>query len=1061
MVAGQRWTYHNSSVAATILPASKLPMTHFPAGSVAAILMGVGLLQAARLDAAGPDFNREVRPILSNRCLKCHGPDEEKREAGLRLDLRDAALAELDSGERAIVPGHADASELVARITSDDPDLVMPPPARKVTLTPDEKRVLTEWIDAGAEYAPHWAFVKPVKAEPAAPTAATWAKNPIDRFVLARLDAEGLAPSPEADRATLCRRVYLDLIGLPPTPDELTAFVADSSPDAYDKLVDRLLASPRYGERHARRWLDLARYADTNGYEKDRARTIWPWRDWVIRALNDDMPFDQFTIRQVAGDLLQSATTDDIVATGFHRNTMLNEEGGIDPLEFRYLAMVDRVGTTGTTWLGLTTACAQCHTHKYDPLTHTDYFSLFALMNNADEPEWIIPSKERSTRLAHVTATIESLWNELPSHWPAAGPEAEQLAGSSEPGDDVGGDQRRGKDLATRFDAWNRVESERAIDWHIARPDAVATSMPHLVVLDDGSVLASGDQTKSDVYTITLPQMDKPVHAIRLEVLPHESLPAWGPGLCSYEGPPGDFFLSEFEVRVPPKAARIEILRANESYSGKPAHSKDASGAEAAIDGVMSTGWGANGRQGHAEAAVFELVQPIAAGESIVVTMRFERHFACPLGRFRLSITDTPGAEARGHTAEVEATLAKPPKSRSAEQQQAILRRFLATAPEVSDRVKEINRLDASLREGLSTLVIQERPADNPRKTHRHHRGEFTQPEEEVRPAVPAFLPQLPAEAPANRLALATWLVSPDNPLTARVTVNRQWGAFFGQGIVSTVEDFGYQGAVPSHPELLDWLAVSFTEPAASGGLGWSLKKLHRLIVTSAAYRQDSRITADLAARDPANKLLARGPRVRLDAEVIRDSLLAASGLLSTKMYGPGVRPPQPEGVTEVAYGSPKWDPSSGEDRHRRSIYTFHKRTAPFAFTTTFDGPTGEACIARRDISNSSLQALTLLNDPMFLEIAQALGRLAASAGPEDANRLDALSVRLYSRPLEPDEQELLGDYLAQQRQRLSTGTLDATKLAGGDAKENAVERAAWTLVARAMMNLDEAIVKR
>ncbi len=1030
------------------------------AAFAAASLMALSL-QVTPVVAAGPDFNRDVRPILSNRCFKCHGPDEEHQEAGLRLDLREAAIAELDSGERAIVPGHADSSELVARIMSDDENLVMPPPHTKVSLTENEKRILTDWVQAGAKYAPHWAFVKPALPEPPRVADEAWIKNPIDQFVLAKLEAENLKPSPEADKATLCRRVYLDLIGLPPSPGEIASFLADHRPDAYVLLVDTLLASPRYGERWARRWLDLARYADTNGYEKDRPRTIWPYRDWVIRALNDDMPFDAFTIRQIAGDMLPNATADDIVATGFHRNTMLNEEGGIDPLEFRYLAMVDRVGTTGATWLGLTTACAQCHTHKYDPITHTDYFSLFALLNNADEPEWIIPSEERSQRLAQTRAKIESLWNELPSHWPAPGATAKQLAGSSEPGEKEAGRQRRVEDLASRFDAWNREESERAVDWKVTKPDVMESTMPFLAVLDDGSVLASGDQTKSDVYTITLPRVDTPVRAIRLEVLPHESLPDHGPGLGAYEGPRGDFFLSEFEVRVPPKAARIEVAKASESYGGKAAHSQQTSGAAAAVDGVMSTGWSTNGRQGRPEAAVFELAQPIAAGEPIVVTMRFERHFACPLGRFRLSVTDSPGAGARGHTAEVEAALLKPEEARTADERQAVMRRFLSTAPEVSDRVKEIERLEASLREGLSTLVMQERPADNPRKTRRHHRGEYTMPEEEVSPAVPGFLPQLPSDAPANRLALAKWLVSRDNPLTARVTVNRQWEAFFGRGIVATGADFGYQGALPSHPELLDWLAVSFMQPVDSGGLGWSLKKLHRLIVTSATYRQDSRVDRALAERDPVNELLARGPRVRLDAEVIRDSLLAASGLLSTKMYGPGVRPPQPAGVTEVAYGSPKWEPSKGEDRHRRSIYTFQKRTAPFAFTTTFDGPTGEACIPRRDISNSPLQALTLLNDPMFLEIAQALGRVAHAAGPDDKARLDLLSTRLFSRPLDREEATLLFDYLEAQRARLTDGKLDAQKLAGTEAGENAVELAAWTLVARAMMNLDEAIVKR
>lgn len=1015
----------------------------------------------AAATAAGPDFNRDVRPILSNRCFKCHGPDEANQEAGLRLDLREAAIQELDSGERAIVPGHADASELVARIMSDDPDLVMPPPHTKVSLSADEKRMLAAWVEAGAEYAPHWAFLPPVKPEPPAVRDEGRVKNPIDRFVLARLEAEGLAAAQPADSATLCRRVHLDLVGLPPSPDELAAFLADQSPDAYEQLVDRLLASPRYGERWARKWLDLARYADTNGYEKDRPRTIWPYRDWVIRSLNDDLPFDQFTIRQIAGDMLPDPGVDDLVATGFHRNTMLNEEGGIDPLEFRYLAIVDRVGTTGTTWLGLTTACAQCHTHKYDPLTHTDYFSLFALLNNADEPEWIIPSEERSQRLATTRAKVESLWKELPGHWPAPGPAANQLAGSSEPGGEPGDAGRRAVNLAERFDAWSRAESARAVNWQVVRPDALESSMPHLVVLDDGSVLASGDQTKSDVYTISLPRVGKPVKAIRLEVLPHESLPDWGPGLCGYEGPRGDFFLSEFEVRVPPKAARIEVAKASESFDGTAARGKGISGAAAATDGVMSSGWSTNGRQGRAEAAVFELAQPIAAGDPIVVTLRFERHFACPLGRFRLSVTDAASAETRGHSAEVEAALTKAPQSRSSEEREALLRRFLSTAPEVSDRVKEIERLEATLRGGLSTLVMQERPKDNPRPTHRHHRGEFTQPEEKVSPAVPAFLPQLPADAPADRLALAKWLVSPTNPLTARVTVNRQWQAFFGRGIVATVEDFGYQGDLPSHPELLDWLAVSFREPVEAGGLGWSLKQLHRLIVTSNTYRQDSTVTPPLAARDPQNLLLARGPRVRLEAEVIRDSMLKAAGLLSTKMDGPGVRPPQPEGVTEVAYGAPTWQPSQGEDRYRRGIYTFQKRTAPFAFTTTFDGPSGEACIARREVSNSPLQALTLLNDPMFVEIAQALGRLAATAGPDDAARFDLLARRLFSRSLDPDEAILFADYLAEQRRRLAAGELDAAALAGGEPDAHIQERAAWTLVARAAMNLDETIVKR
>lgn len=1013
------------------------------------------MLPAGVCSATGPDFSRDVRPILSNRCFKCHGPDADHQEAGLRLDVREAAVAELDSGARAIVPGHADDSEVVARITSTDPDLVMPPPHAKVALTAEERRTLTEWIAAGAEYRPHWAFVKPERPAVRQEENDAWSRNDVDRFVQDRLRREGLGPAAEADAATLCRRVHLDLVGLPPTPAELDAFLADTAPDAYERLVDRLLASPRYGERWARRWLDLARYADTNGYEKDRDRSIWPYRDWVIRALNADMPFDDFTIRQIAGDLVPGATTDDVVATGFHRNTMINEEGGIDPLEYRYLAMVDRVGTTGMTWLGLTTACAQCHTHKFDPITHTDYFALMALLDNADEPEWTIPSAERTRRLADLERRIEAAWQALPGQWPAAQePAAEQLAGSGEPASEPAPEaDRRAAAMADRFAAWEREESRRAVAWTVATPTAVTSSLPHLAIREDGSVLAGGDVAKTTVYELVLPPAACETRAIRLEVLPDESLPAHGPGLIWYEGGKGDFFLSEFEVTV--GGRRSAIAKATESFAGKPSSSGQQSSAAKTIDGDMSSGWGVAGQQGRPNAAVYVLAEPVPAGTPVTLRLQCERHYACGIGCFRVSVADRGDAEARGHTAAEEAAFQKPAGSRSPLEQDLVFHRFLASAAELAEPVKAIRSLEDSLRDGTTTLVMRERPAANPRKTFRRHRGEYTQPEEEVRPATPAFLPPLPADAPADRLALAKWLVSTENPLTARVTVNRHWQAFFGRGLVATVEDFGYQSDPPSHPELLDWLAVTFMHD-----LGWSQKKLHRLIVTTATYRQSSAVPPALVERDPANVLLARGPRVRLEAEVIRDSMLAAAGLLSEKMEGPGVRPPQPEGVTEVAYGNPKWRPSVGEDRHRRSIYTFQKRTAPFAMTTTFDGPTGEACIARREASNSALQALTLLNDPMFVEVAQALGRAVMAAGPDDAARLRELARRVLSREFAADEARALTAYLDAQRRRMAAGEIDATKLAGDDAAD-AAERAVWMLAARAVMNLDEAIMKR
>ncbi|MCY3015782.1 MAG: PSD1 and planctomycete cytochrome C domain-containing protein [Planctomycetota bacterium] len=989
----------------------------------------------------GPDFGREVRPILANRCFKCHGPDDATRQGGLRLDRRDDALAAADSGNRAIVPGHADDSELVARINSADADVVMPPPDTKGVLTPDEKQILTAWIATGAPYAEHWAFGKPVR--PPVPKVADAAGaaapvNPIDFFVRDRLARDGLRPSPEADRAKLCRRVHLDLIGLPPTPAELDTFVADGSPDAYEKLVDRLLASPRYGERWARRWLDLARYADTNGYEKDRERRIWPYRDWVIRALNDDMPFDAFTRRQIAGDLLPGAAADDIIATGFHRNTMINEEGGIDPLEFRYLAMVDRVSTTGVTWLGLTTGCAQCHNHKYDPLTQADYYGLFACLDNADEPEWVIPDAEQAKAVADATTRLETAWSELPGKWP--------LVSAAE-------GQPAPRPLEERYAGWERDETAKAIDWHVVKPQSWQTSMPHLVVRDDGSILASGDVTKSDRYEIVLPAADIPIEAIRLEVLPDPSLPAYGPGLAWYEGPKGDFFLSELEITA--GGARVPVAVASDSFNGTAAFSGGKSTAALALDGDMSSGWSTNGDQGRPHAAVFALAEPVPPGTPIRVVMKFERHYACPLGCFRLSITGAKSAEARGLTAPEEATLRKPAAERTDHESMAVRRRFLASAPELVEPMKEIRGLEAQLRGGPTTLVLRERPADNPRKTFLRHRGEYTQARQEIAPAVPAFLPGLPPGASANRLALAEWLVSGSHPLTARVTVNRQWQAFFGRGIVPTLEDFGYQGTPPSHPDLLDWLATTFVDD-----LGWSLKKLHRLIVTSATYCQASSAGPEQLAADPANILLARGPRVRLEAEQIRDGLLRAAGILSEKMYGPGVRPPQPAGVTETAYGGGAWEPSPGEDRHRRSLYTFQKRTAPFAFVTTFDGPSGDSCLARRDVSNSALQALTLMNDPMFVEVARALGAAALSGPGDDAARLDDLGRRVLSRPFAAGEREALLGFLRVQRERLAAGELDATKL-GGEGGGDPVDRAAWMLVARAVMNLDETVVKR
>jgi hypothetical protein len=965
-----------------------------------AVILTQGVARGQSAQTPAPDFTREVRPILSRYCFKCHGPDEKTRKAKLRLD----------------VPGKVPGRELTERIASADPDQIMPPPSTKTTLSAAQQDVLKRWIAAGAQYEQHWAFVAPRAVAPPRVREVRWPHNPIDDFVLARLEKEGLTPSPAADRYTLIRRLSLDLLGLPPTLAEVDAFLNDTAPNAYEKVVDRLLSTPQYGERWARRWLDLARYADTNGYEKDRPRIIWPYRDWVINAINADMPFDQFTIEQLAGDLLPNATPAQIVATGFHRNTMMNEEGGIDPLEFRYYAVVDRANTTATTWLGLTLGCAQCHSHKYDPISQREFYQLMAFLNNADEPDYEIRDPAVVKRRADIDAKIAALVAALPERFPG------------------GADA-----LAKSFAAWDERESARAVTWTVVKPSAMTTTMPHLRMLDDGSILASGDQTKSDTYTLTFDTKWDGVTALRLEVLPHESLPDGGPGRTYYEGRKGDFFLSELKVEAGGKPVR---------FSGA---SQDQGNAATAIDGNPATGWST---PGGAHEAVFNFAAPVRC-DGVKLSMLFERYYASGLGRFRISVTtDQRRAAAPGHGSAVAVILARPADQRTDADRRLLRERFLAVAPELAAVHKEMDALRASRPAFTTTLVMKERPGDNPRPTHIHHRGEFLQAKERVEPAVLSALHPLPADAPRNRLGLARWLVSPDNPLTGRVTMNRHWQAFFGRGLARTTEDLGIQGEAPTHPELLDWLAREFINQR------WSLKKMHKLLAMSATYQQSSQVTRELLARDPENRLLARGPRVRLEAEQIRDSLLRVSGLLSPKLGGPSVFPPQPPSVsTEGVYGPLQWKPSTGEDRYRRGMYTFLKRSIPYAMFATFDGVTGETCQARREVSNTPLQALTMLNDLVVVEAAQKLGTtLAAAPGSLEARTTD-LFRRCLTRPPTAKERDSLSAFFTRQRDRLQGGQLDAKAIAG-DGAGAVVERAAWTLTARAVLNLDELVMK-
>ncbi len=1008
------------------------------------------------------DYDREVRPILAKSCIRCHGETQPK--GGLVLDERDSALKGGDNG-LAIVPGKGAESRLVRYAAGVDDDFVMPPIGSGKPLSTVDVAILRAWIDQGAHWpesssrrkasnSSHWAFKAPKRPPLPTPRDPTWVRNPIDAFVLARLERDSIRPSPEADREVILRRVCLDLIGLPPTVAELDAFLADNRPDAYERQVDRLLASPHYGERWARRWLDRARYADTNGYEKDRERSIWPYRDWVIDALNRDMPFDRFSVEQLAGDLLPDTTIAQKVATGFHRNTMTNEEGGIDVEEFRFASIVDRVATTSGVWLGLTVQCAQCHTHKYDPITQRDYYRLFAFFNNADEPELSLPSPLIEARRSAIEAEATGLERRRPESFPTHDPALDwseamsfggghaiarprlrtQLAAPILPESEA-----RRLYLASQFSAWERSRS--TYDWTIRRPSQLdskkhATFDPR----PDGSILVRGDKPNNDVYKVDIEGDFSGVRAIRLEVLPDPSLPDDGPGRAPLFSV-GDFILTEFGATLrgsDTKATPIAIARATEDYA-EPGHP-----AALAIDGKSDTGWTVKGSVGRPHAAVFEFREPLPArpGARLRLTIHQDGIHQMTIGRFRVSTTvAAPPVTASGLTADVEASLRILIDRRSLAQRESIFAAFLDAAPELAAINKRISELRRSSPRPTTSLVMEERRSAESRTTQVHLRGEFMQLGDVVAPGVPAILPPFPSDLPKNRLGLARWIVAGDNPVTARVQVNQAWQSFFGRGLVPTVDDFGTRGDAPSHPELLDWLATEFIR------VGWSQKAIHRLIVTSATYRQSSKVSPSLLARDSLNDLLARGPRYRVDAETVRDIALAASGLLSPKIGGPSVYPPQPDGVTSLAYGLPTWPTSTGEDRYRRGLYTFTKRTAPYATFGLFDAPNSDLACLRRERSNSPLQALTLLNDPVYVEAARALAdRLIRETLADDEARV-RLGFRVcLARLPKPEEMASIVAFYRAQRDRARP--------------VESAERTAWTAVARAILNLDETITK-
>jgi hypothetical protein len=1020
-----------------------------------------------------PLFQTKVRPILAARCYVCHGPDAQQN--GLRLDSLAAILKGSESG-KVVVRGHGDQSRLVRRLLAKERPQM---PYGGPPLSKDQIADIRAWIDAGApgpdstepiasgKQLKHWAYMKPMRPVVPVVKDAAWPRNPIDNFILARLEKEGLKPEPEADKATLIRRVYLDLVGLPPSPQEVDAFVADTSPDAYDKVVDRLLASPHYGERWARPWLDLARYADTNGYEKDGQRVAWSYRDWLIKALNSDMSFREFTIEQIAGDMLPNRTQDQLIATGFNRNTMLNQEGGVDPEEYYWYELVDRANTTASVWLGSTLACAQCHNHKFDPFTQKDYYRFLAFFSNseykivgepseqfAQEPDLELPTAEQAKASKAIRASMAKLEETLKTQTPRL--DAAQ------------------RDWETQMRA---VEAKWATVTPIRQESSGGAK---LTVQADGSVLAEGPNPQADKYTLEGKAALKEITAVRLEVLSDKSLPNDGPGRDAE----GNFFLSDFDIEAAPAdkpQAKQHIVwksvKADESQSGYDASNlshkvtRDASDqpteeANPLRKEKVLRGWAidqSSPDRPKERQAVFVADEPFgfASGTVLTITMKHEmRHATRNIGRFRISVTSefdpnfVVTVPARDRP-----ILSINPDKRTSEQKERLSAAYRETSPFLDDTRKQLAKLKDSLKKlNINTaMTLRERPSFLRPAAYIRERGSFTSKGDVVYADVPSALNPLSRDMMPNRLGFAEWLVSEDNPLTARVTVNRFWETIFGHGIVETAEDFGTQGDPPTHPELLDWLATEFMRD------GWSMKKIQRLIVTSATYRQSSVSTPDRIARDPYNKLYARGPRFREEAEMVHDIALSAAGLLSPKMYGPSMFPYQPEGIWDVPYSDEKWIQSKGEDQYRRSIYTFMRRSAPYPSLSTYDAPSREFCTVRRVRTNTPLQALTSLNDPYFFDVARGVARRMTKEGGAGNTERATYGFRLcVSRKPASGELSSILSFYQEQLSRYKQDKQAAGQVIGENADQSVdpADLAAWTMVANVLLNMDETISK-
>jgi len=999
-----------------------------------------------KLTAPLIDFGLQIRPILAEHCFHCHGPDPAHREADLRLDEETSAKA-LRDGKQAIVASEPNSSEMLHRIVSDDPELVMPPPSARKMVTPAQRELLRKWIEQGAHWGSQWSLNAPKTAPLPESAKDPWGKHPIDAWILQAMRDRGLEPAPPAPPEVLARRLSLDLVGLPPSSHRVARFAQEIQQGrsvAIARYVDELLQSPSFGEHWARIWLDLARYADTKGYEKDLKRDLWPYRDWVIQALNDDMPYDRFTIEQLAGDLLEQPTTSQRIATAFHRATLSNDEGGTDDEEFRIAAVKDRVDTTLQVWMGLTMGCAKCHTHKYDPISIEDYYRFYAIWNQTedadrydDEPRMPVPSFEQQSKLAILQADRVRITEELEKA---------------------------------------RVANQSAIDqrWTIAKPISVdSESHAPLFIEEDMSVRASDQRPATDTYILEMELPPGVYKALRIEALMAKSTPEDAAPRLGINVKDPNFVINTLEVFNGPvfngtdkSAVVLKARKGSFEQAGWPL--------AAAVDTDQATGWAVSPKQQQPHWGVFDLAEPLiiegspeGVQEGPADSQATDRpKSSLPKSKVTVRIVQSYGGHLLLHRVRVGFA------------QDSSLPLFVEEMPEVESiakRSKELDQQIQSLRDAIPKLpVMRELAAASKRQTRLHRRGSFLDPGDVLSPALPQIFDadsSVSGQRAAlgaggadslvpDRLAAARWLVDPRNPLTPRVAVNRVWGQLFGRGIVETEEDFGSQGMLPTHPELLDWLAIEYRDTKH-----WSLKEILRTIVSTNTYQQAYVQDEQRKERDPRNLWMSYSPRFRLSAEVVRDQALEVAGLLSRKRGGAPVMPPQPEGLWRSTYSGAQWITSSGEDRFRRGIYTFWKRTTPYPSMEVFDATTREVCQIRRIATNTPLQALVTLNDPVYVEAAVGMAKRWMSSSESDTDRIRAGFAQALCRPIEPDELERLMLLLGRAKEHFETSPDSAKALLSDmpfviEADVRPSELAAWSMVASAILNLDEMLMR-